>query len=60
MKRVVIPLILIALLVVGCQSAAPPPVVHLPDMVPVGDGLKVLGFAFLGAAVVLTLGRLLR
>lgn len=31
-----------------------------PDMGPVGDGLKVIGFALLGVSVVITLGRLLR
>ena len=36
---------------------SPPPV---PDMVPLGEGLKVIGYAVVGAAVVLTLGKLLR
>lgn len=31
-----------------------------PDMAPVGDGLQVIGFAVLGAAVVAVLGSLLR
>lgn len=36
----------------------PTPVVT--DTGPVGEGLKTLAYAFLGASVVLTLGRLLR
>jgi hypothetical protein len=35
-----------------------PPIVT--DTRPLGEGLKVIGFALLGASVVLTLGRLLR
>lgn len=31
-----------------------------PDLSPVGDGLKVIGFSLIGVSVVLTLGRLLR
>ncbi len=36
------------------QPPAPPPVT---DTTPVGDGLKVVGYALLGAAVVITVGR---
>jgi len=45
-------------LLAGCggTTVAPP----APDMVPVGDGLKVIGFAVVGAAVVAVLGRLLK
>ena len=39
------------------HSASPVPVT---DTRPVGEGLKVIGFAMLGAAVVLVLGRLVR
>ena len=39
------------------SSAPPPPPVT--DTKPVGDGLKVIGFAMLGAAVVVVLGRML-
>ena len=39
-------------------SPGPPPVIT--DTTPVGEGLKTLAYAFLGASVVLTLGRLLR
>jgi hypothetical protein len=38
-------------------TTPPPPVT---DTSPVGDGLKVIGFAMLGAAVVCVLGRLVR
>lgn len=31
-----------------------------PDMGPIGDGLKVIGFALIGVAVVITVGRTLR
>lgn len=31
-----------------------------PDMGPVGDGLKVIGFALIGVSVVITLGRMIR
>jgi hypothetical protein len=37
----------------------PPPTVAVTDTAPVGDGLKVIGFAMLGAAVVVVLGRML-
>jgi hypothetical protein len=41
----------------SAPAPAPPPVT---DTAPVGDGLKVIGFAMLGAAVVVVLGRLLK
>lgn len=41
---------------VSCASNPPPTV---PDMGPIGDGLRVIGFALIGVAVVITLGRLL-
>ncbi len=41
-------------------SPAPPPQVPVTDTQPVGDGLKVIGFAMLGAACVVVLGRLIR
>ena len=37
----------------------PPQTVTVTDTEPVGDGLKVIGFAMLGAAVVVVLGRML-
>lgn len=39
-------------------SPTPPPV--SVDTAPVGEGLKLIGFALLGAAVVTVLGRLIR
>ena len=39
------------------SSSAPPPP-RITDTAPVGDGLKVIGFAVLGAAVVVVLGRM--
>ena len=38
------------------QASAGP----VTDTAPVGDGLKVIGFAMLGAACVVVLGRLIR
>jgi len=38
----------------------PAPKVTVTDTKPVGDGLTVVGFAIVGAAVVVVLGRLLR
>jgi hypothetical protein len=48
----------------SCSEASPKPAPPLPpvtvtDTAPVGDGLKVIGFAMLGAAVVVVLGRML-
>ncbi len=52
------------LLCASCAEPAAPDAVPSPppvtDTRPVGDGLKVIGFALLGAAVVGALGRLLR
>jgi hypothetical protein len=42
----------------GEPAPAPPPV--SVDTAPVGEGLKLIGFALLGAAVVTVLGRLIR
>jgi len=45
----------------ACKGTAPePPPPRIPDMVPVGDGMKTLAYAVVGAAVVLTLGRMTR
>lgn len=55
--------LVLALALVSCSSGEspskplPPPVT---DTRPVGEGLKVIGFAMLGAAVVGVLGRLLK
>jgi hypothetical protein len=55
-------LIPVAGLVLACASCAdpgpPPPTVT--DTAPVGEGLKVIGYALLGAAVVGVLGRILK
>ena len=40
----------------GRHGGAPPP----PDLEPIGEGLKVIGFAIVGAAVILGLGRWFR
>ena len=63
MKLILLPCFITALMSVsGCSS--PPPTEAVPvvvtDTEPVGEGLKTLAYAFLGASVVLTLGRLLR
>jgi hypothetical protein len=42
------------------QSSPKPPPPPVTDTAPVGDGLKVIGFAVLGAAVVGVLGRMLK
>jgi hypothetical protein len=47
----------IALLLVACKGDQYP---AMPDFTPVGDGLKTLGYAIVGGAVVLTLGRMIR
>jgi hypothetical protein len=44
----------------GCEANKHTPPVTVTDTRPVGDGLAVLGFAIVGAAVVVVLGRLLR
>ena len=45
----------------SCSEAAPKqPPVTVTDTKPVGEGLTVVGFAIVGAAVVVVLGRLLR
>ena len=44
------------LLLSGCGDAGAPPV---PDMGPLGEGLKVIGYAVIAAAVIVTLGKLI-
>ena len=45
----------------SCSEPAPdPPAPPVTDTAPVGDGLKVIGYALLGAAVVCVLGRMIR
>ena len=51
------------LLAGGCSERPPEPHTPVPvvtDTEPLGEGLKTLAYAFLGASVVITLGRLLR
>lgn len=46
---------------VSCSESKPtPPRDTVTDTAPVGEGLKVIGFAVLGAAVVGVLGRMLK
>jgi hypothetical protein len=63
-KWFLIPLAGLAL-VLACtscsESSTPkPPPVPVTDTRPVGEGLKVIGYAMLGAACVIVLGRLIR
>ncbi len=44
-------------LLASCTTSTGP---AAPDMGPVGDGLKVIGYALIGVAVVITLGRWFR
>ena len=46
----------LALMLVSCADTVTR---TAPDMGPVGDGLKVIGYALIAVAVVVTLGRLL-
>ena len=45
-----------ATMLLSCTSQTGPPA---PDMTPIGEGLKVIGFALIGTAVVITVGRFL-
>ena len=55
-------IILVCILCSSCteSGSGPPPSVPVTDTAPVGDGLKVIGYAMLGAAVVVVLGRMIR
>ena len=45
---------------ISCNEASqPPPAAPVTDTEPVGSGLKVIGFAVLGASVVCVLGKML-
>ncbi len=50
-------LALLTMLAASCASTVSAPV---PDFGPVGDGLKVVGFAIVGAAVVISASRLIK
>lgn len=61
LKKLLLPAAGLFLTCSSCTEAPPAPrSLPVTDTTPVGDGLKVIGFAMLGAAVVLVLGRLLR
>ena len=53
-----------AALVIACascgESTPEPPPPPVTDTEPVGEGLTVIGYALLGAAVVVVLGRMMR
>ena len=57
-----IPLFLLVFATGSCgqRTVTASPTVAVTDTRPVGDGLKVLGFALLGSAVVCVLGRMIR
>lgn len=60
MRNLFIPIVTIAFLAcLSCNPANSGPV-YYTDTAPVGDGLKVIGFCFLGAMVVATVGRCFR
>jgi hypothetical protein len=63
-KWFLIPLagIVLALACASCSSAPTPkpPPIPVTDTEPVGEGLKVIGFAMLGASVVVVLGKMIR
>ena len=62
-KLMLLPLLGAVLACASCGEdeppPTPPPTVTVTDTEPVGSGLKVIGFAVLGAAVVCVLGRML-
>jgi len=61
-KLLLLPTTGFALACASCSDTytEPPPAVPVTDTEPVGEGLKVIGYALLGAAVVGVLGKLLR
>ena len=50
------PIIGCALACISCQDPSQP----IVDVSPLGDGLKVIGYAFVGAAVLGVLGKLVK
>ena len=59
-KLLLIPIAGVVLACASCSDSAPPPSsVPVTDTVPVGDGLKVIGFSLLAASVVAVLGKLM-
>jgi hypothetical protein len=64
-KRFLIPLagLVLVLALASCSGGESPPKPSPPpvtDTRPVGEGLKVIGYAMLGAACVVVLGKLIR
>ena len=55
-----LPLAGMILALASCSSEPPRSSVPVTDTRPVGDGLKVVGYALIGAAVVFVAGRLIR
>lgn len=60
MKNLLLPMFTAGFLSCASCSPANSNPVYYTDTAPVGDGLKVIGFCFLGAMVVLTVGRCFR
>lgn len=60
-KLLLLPMAGIFMALSSCKEDTPaPPAAYITDTEPVGNGLAVIGFAIVGAAVVIVLGRLLR
>lgn len=61
-KVVLLPVAAAVMALSSCneEPAKPAPHVTVTDTKPVGEGLTVIGFAIVGATVVVVLGRLLR
>lgn len=57
-----IPAVSLTLIYGSCSEVPPdpPPPARVTDTKPVGDGLKVIGYALLGSAIVLVLGSMSR
>ena len=53
----ILSVVAVGLLLAACTSPAGPAPI---DMGPIGDGLKVIGFALIGMSVVITVGRYFR
>ena len=63
LRLLLIPLAGMALALASCSaggSSSRLPSVPITDTQPVGEGLKVIGYAMIGAAVVLVAGRVIR
>ena len=60
-KLLLLPAAAFVIACASCGESTPePPPPPVTDTEPVGEGLKVIGYALLGAAVVGVLGRMLR